>query len=417
MKYVVFSLVMMFILFSCGGKKVESDSLQKEEVIAEDKIDKVELFTIDVEQALKKIEHKRVPFSLFGDSIEYIPLETTLKSLLGGGRFGIQTQLVTDKIILIDMKCFDRQTGHYLGDLLKKGQGAQEYLWITSVAADDEREEFYLYDETKSKIYVVGYDNTFKKSISCGSSDIKIFNLGKGNILVARTGYSLSATYDDFFVINVDTKETILKKRSSVFSNIQSLDDCESIYMGREGYWTVNRNNFWRYKDKVCYYDSLTDSVFTVDKGLHVSPVGTLLMGNLKLSKEQAKIRPRKRDFVTWFISNVVEADKYILVYVFNLVFKPIENREAYLLVYSKEDKHTIAYQYPDEGYVFENDIDNTVPFSLNQICNSSFLYGLISIEEVKERASMPFDEKGKTFKKMADKLQYDDNEVIGILK
>lgn len=401
---------------SCNRKDPKEGTSEKAAEVKVENKNSSDLFSIDIEKAVEEAKPGKLAFSSLGKTIEFIPLETTSASLFGGGRHGIEVQLVSNKTILIDMKRFDRRTGRFLGKLMEKGGGPQEYYWILSYAADDEREEYFLYDLSKMQIHIVGYDGTYKKHIPCGDG-LRIYNLGNGNLVLAE-GESLADSYDDFSVINVDTGEKVLKRRSSALSNIKSLNECNNIYQSSKGgYWKLGRNVFWQYEDKIRYYDCLTDSVYTLHKDLKIEPAGTFRLGNLRLTKEQGKVGLMSRSFFTWRISNVIETPDQMVVFVSATKTKPAQEGKYYQIVYSKKDKTIHTNQYPGTGYSYENDVDETVAFYLREVQNDLSWFGLVPVEEIKERAGKPFSANGTAFRQMAAQLKDDDNEVLAILK
>lgn len=410
-KYFLMILMVGFSL-SCTTDKARNKTIEQPE--AKLQTNKEDLFSIDIEQALKNAKQEKFPLSILGSSIEYIPLETTSESLFGGGRHGIEVQVISDKIILFDMKLFDRKTGCYLGDLMKKGQGPKEYIWVLSSAADDEREEVYFYDMSKREIYVVGYNGTFIKSIPC-EDYMSLLSLGNGNLLIAR-GNGLDEMYDDFYVKNVDTEEVLMRRRSPAFENLKSLDDNKNIYVGNQNL-CMGDNVYWKYNEDVCYYDYLTDSVYSISKDLKINPVGVFDMGGLKITKEQFAVGALSRDFFVWRISKVLETYDKILINVYASRTKPVHEKKSFLVVYSKGDKGIQAYEYPKESGVYLNDLDNAVSFYPNLVDCTSYYYGLISAETIIERMQKSSNIGSSDFIKMAKKLKYDDNDVIAILK
>lgn len=412
MKYLVLNLIICFSILSCTIDKVKNKSIESSEVQLETETESDNLFSIDIAQAIKDVKKGKIPLSELGSSIEYIPLETNSESLFGGGRHGLDVEVVSDKVILMNMKRFDRQTGRYQGELMKKGEGPGEYSWVRGGLADDEREEYYLHDWTKMQIHRIGYDGIFKESIPCGDN-VKVSNFGEGKLLLVMDG-PLSFSYNDFRIMDVDSKETLLARRSSVFQNIQSMDECNTIFKGKNGYWRIGRNSFWQYGDKFRYYDCLTDSVYTITKDLKVIPTGVFKMDDLRLTKEQESIGIMSRNFFTWYISKILETSDMMYISVSAHKSKPVQEAKYYIIVYSKKDKTVQTYHNEN---VFENDLDNTLSFNPILVQCTSYFYRLLSIDAIKEREDKPFTEKGRRFKEMASKLKFDDNDVVAILK
>ena len=414
----------LFLLFSCKG-----DS-QKKEAKQETK-QEPEWFSIELAKTLTDATTDQKPYSTFVKDIEYIPLQTTSKSLIGGGRRGIKIHTVTKKVIVADMKIFNRKDGRYIGDLLSRGQGPKEYLYPDFLVADDDREEFYLVESDKKRMHIVGYDNSYKKEAAWDNDFTKnMIALGNGNLLIIR-GQMLKYGYDDFQIINIDTNKVLSKRSSSAFTNLENIVDHKHIvkYNTNGMIVTTAKNIFWRYKDNIRYYDYLTDSLFTIDKDMHVKSIGTLDFEKLKNTKDQAQVPFFKQSFFTWSIHKIVETSDEILFSFNSRMMKP-RGGSNYFLTYSKVDKTTKITTQGDrvlpEGILppspYINDFDNGVAFSPTHATqNESAYYDLISAESIKELveekgAAAYTTEKEKAFKAMADTLKYDDNEVVGIL-
>ena len=394
----------LFLLFSCKG-----DS-QKKETKQETK-QEPEWFSIEVDKALAGETKGRIPYSTVVKNIEYVPLQTTYKSLIGGGRHGIQIHEVTKKIIVADLKMFNRKDGSYIGNILSRGQGPGEYLYPSFLAADDEREELYVYDPSIGKILIAGYDGKYKGEFACGGdsdSSMKIFTLGNGNLLIAR-GATMRYSSDDFYIINVDTKEILSKRRSSALINLGDFDDCKHIFKSKSGLCTaMGKNIFWRYEEKLRYYDYLTDSIYTIGKDFKVKPSGFLDFEKRKQTREQYKVGAMSRTDQTWRIINIMETSNDIFMTIYSS-----NPRSQHVLSYSKASKQIRSFS----GYL--NDLDNGDAFGPSfNAQNESAFYRFISPENIKELiveqgASAYTTEKEKAFKEMADKLKYDDNEFI----
>ena len=392
---------LLFLLFNCKNNSPNKETkatlnLDSTALSAQEP----EWFSIDVDKALENETKERIPFSTFVKNIEYMPLETTSKSLIGGGRHGIQIHQVTKKIIVADLKMFNRKDGSYIGNILSRGQGPGEYLYPSFLAADDEREEIYVYDPAQGKILIAGYDGRYKGEFACGGDSdmlIGIFTLGNGNLLIKR-GKTMRYSYDDFYVINVDTKEVLYKKRSSALADLENLDDCKHLNKTKYGqYWTTQNNIFWRYKKDIRYYDYLTDSIYTIGKDLKIKPIGSVDIKGLKQKKMNGE---------TWLIHNILETMNEILI---SIRSSGPSGSTYYVLSYSKTNKET----HSSFGYL--NDIDNGDSYGP---CYNARNYRFVSPETIKELiveqgASAYTTEKEKAFKAMADKVHYDDNEFI----
>ncbi|MBQ8530425.1 MAG: 6-bladed beta-propeller [Parabacteroides sp.] len=159
--------LILLLCISCSNRQKEvavsieneTDSIQSEVLGQASE----PFFRIDLFKEMKKAQKGQLKLSDFFQSIEYVPLETTDKSLIGGGK-RLKGFTVSSKVIIDDMKLFDRKDGHFIGNVMNQGQGPQEYLFMFSIAVDDEREECYVYDSGKGVIHIVGYDTMYKRA-------------------------------------------------------------------------------------------------------------------------------------------------------------------------------------------------------------------------------------------------------------
>lgn len=419
-------LFLCFILIDCqnkSGEKKSEDSFLKESVGEKDENDL--LFDIELDKVIEDAEEAQIPLSTFFKEIEYIPLETTSKSLIGNGALGIQQYVVTDKVIMADMKIFSREDGHYIGNLLKKGHGPQDYLYVIGIDADDKQEEFYLYDASLFRVHVVGYDNTYKGAINGCGDYANVYSFGNGNILIPNY-CSLHQRYDAFFIDNLNTKDIVYKRISPALQGISNFEDCKRIgkvksFIDIIGYI---QNSFWKYQDEIRYYDTLTDTVYTIDKKYQIKSIGRLDTEKLRMRLDQWKVGAMSQNFYAYNLKKIFESQHYILIYLnkSNIVLK---DKKDYWIIVSKKDKRVKAFKNKKAAteYSFYNDLDQGIPLELNfPTSKADGVCQFLSAEKIKdyiaEKGPSYFTtEKGKAFKAMGDRLKYDDNEVVAIMK
>ena len=414
------SIILCVCLLLTGCKKHASVQNNESDSVYSVTQEGQDLFEIDIKDCVKDaVEGEDIYMSQFFESMEYIPLETTNESLIGNGRFVSLGHLVSDKIIIVDMKIFDRKTGKYLSALSSRGQGPKEYLEVFSTAADDEREEIYFY--SGAKIQVFGYDNTYKKTIKY-ADEPSVFSLGNGNLLLAR-GIFMNCTYDDYCVLNVDSNEILYTRRSSALLNCKDLNECKHLVKRGESYASMGANMFWEYDDGVRYYDYLTDTVYAINKKFEAVPIGHINFEDLKQTKEELYIGS-KGDFLYWRLLDIAESPQFLYIYI-TACNQERKERKYYMIVYKKDTKEIKTY-YGRDGFSIHNpihnDIDNGVTgLFLDRDQGGHLGYRIFSSESIKENA----DENGKKiynpllydkYVKMAESLKDDDNGVVSIV-
>ncbi|MGL5683724.1 MAG: 6-bladed beta-propeller [Marinifilaceae bacterium] len=402
------TLSVLILLVSC------KDGSQKTQEVSD--VMTPEWYSIECQGIMDKAQKGDKPYSSFATSIEYLTLETSSKSLIGEDKFGIMLHTLTDSIVIADMKLFNRKDGKYIGDLMQKGRANNEYLYPEYLTASDARREVYVIEASKKKIYVVGYDRKYKGHIDFEPIGYPIMHILGDNHLFIGDNQMFIENYCDYAIIDLNTKEVVSKRRSSALINMEDPEKNEHC-IKYSTYCRINKNAYWRYKDDIRYYDCLTDTIYNIDTNLQVRPIGILDIGKLKITKEQELSR---RQMIKWFVRDVVETSEEIITSLFPWSLPdPTKNYEpSRILIYSKIDNTTkmIIGDY-------SNDLDNgvTFPFKNSSQCESSIKYGFISAVKVKDMVQNRGEDAytsvlGQSFKRMADALDYEANEIVGIL-
>ena len=414
------TFLFFFCLCACQNGQRENDKVEKNDSVImtseQKQIETSSLYKIDLGNVVRKAKVNPIKMSDMIQSIEYVPLQTTDESLINPGR-RFSVSLVTDKIIVADIKLFERQSGRYLGDLLRQGQGPEEYLSLTDIAGDDEREELYLLDNAKGVVYVVGYDGHYKGFVGGIGDYSELSCLGNGNLLIAGNIEPLNNNRVCFYIINVDSKQTLYKHVSPVLRNVADVEDASE----RIGpYKQVNGsivNKYWTYQGDLFYYDTLNDSIYRVDENYEIHPVGYMDTETLRMTSEQSRIGIMSRNFEVYQIQSIHETLSGIYIYLmgFNTVQKTMID---YWVTYSKKDGVTFASKSGEnKSLSIINDVDQGISFSLTR-GDYAFLSPESMQEHIKKKGSSYFNTaSGKRFKSIGDSLLFDDNPVMAILK
>ena len=121
--------------------------------------------------------------------VEYIPLETNDEFINHG-----YVQAVGEKYIIVtnynndgDIFVYNRK-GKAIRKINRKGQGGEEYTYITNITLDEENNEIFVNDHFVKKIYVYDLEGNFKRSFkqkSDGDSRFyeQMFNYDKENLI------------------------------------------------------------------------------------------------------------------------------------------------------------------------------------------------------------------------------------------
>ena len=121
--------------------------------------------------------------------VEYIPLETNDEFINHG-----YVRAVGEKYIIVtnyrndgDIFVYNRK-GKAIRKINRKGQGGEEYTYITNITLDEDNNEIFVNDHFVKKIYVYDLDGNFKRSFKQKSdggsrSYDDIFNYDKENLI------------------------------------------------------------------------------------------------------------------------------------------------------------------------------------------------------------------------------------------
>lgn len=126
--------------------------------------------------------------------VEYVPLETNDEFITQGHVLVIGDQyiLVKNSIDDGDIFIFDRKTGRALKKINRKGQGGEEYNYISKIALDEDNSEIFV-NSTGEKIFVYDLSGNFKRSLAYPEDTrySDIFNYDNDNLIC----YNASGIY------------------------------------------------------------------------------------------------------------------------------------------------------------------------------------------------------------------------------
>ena len=131
------------------------------------------------------------------ESVEYIPLETSDEFVTQGSVMDIG-----DKYLLVknwandgDIFVYDRKTGKAIRKINRKGQGAEEYNFISGIILDENNDEMFVNCAAAKKIYVYDLSGNFKRSFAHPKDTeyMDVLNYDKENLIC----YDASVYYKD----------------------------------------------------------------------------------------------------------------------------------------------------------------------------------------------------------------------------
>ncbi len=163
--------ILLLVMTSCGSDNASTDGF----------------ITVDVTKSSYSPK-KELVLQDFMD-VEYIPLETNDEFINHG-----YVRAVGEKYIIVtnyrndgDIFVYNRK-GKAIRKINRKGQGGEEYTYITNITLDEDNNEIFVNDHFVKKIYVYDLDGNFKRSFKQKSdggsrSYDDIFNYDKENLI------------------------------------------------------------------------------------------------------------------------------------------------------------------------------------------------------------------------------------------
>ena len=218
---------------------------------------------IDIDNALSNISNTPFKCSEFIEDIEYIPLETNNKSLLGGLR-GVQI-LATPEFVYCDLKKFNIKTGRYINLIGKqRGRGPGEFIMAIGSATDLTDNRVFVLANENHKILVYDKDNNFIKKIDVLPQIRGISYLGDNRLILFRA--DIVSLYDntgpfEYQILNLIDERIIYTREIVKISEATNGKKEKRFYS-----YGIGRNSNWYYDNKVQYYESFTDTIFTIEK-------------------------------------------------------------------------------------------------------------------------------------------------------
>ena len=252
------AFILLVVMAGCGERSKQSTD---------------DIITIDVTKGFPK---KELILQDFMD-VEYIALETTDNFLCQGivATIGEEVIIVVNQILDGDIFIFDR-TGKGLRKINRRGQGPEEYVFVTGYILDEENGELFINDVT-SKILVYDLYGNFKRSIHKGGNYSKIYNFDRENLICDDVfrGNDGEATDRPSFVI-------ISKQDGSIVNHIQipfknkitttvmskfAVDDSGSRIITPLGYPSINL-----YQNSFILTEPSSDTIFRLLPNYNMLP-------------------------------------------------------------------------------------------------------------------------------------------------
>ena len=408
----LFILTALFLFFSC----------QEENIKEKDKTIIPVAETVGTGEILN--------LSDYAKSVEYIPLETSDRVLVGGIQQGIYEK---GYIIISDSKSgmceIFYEDGRFKTQLGQRGQGPGEYIYIYAMTFLSSSNEVFL-DINPSRCYLYDLDGNLKKSISRVKAPIP-FRAFETVALTPDLYFSDLGAMGDFSYRGLawGTKnDTSVYKLFPYSFKLDRVDDEPS------GLGVTTRK--WLYNGEIRYYREERDTIFTINSNLEFEYTFVLDFGKYKEPLEclffGTRITRNNRCIFLYY-SFVPESSRYLfLTFNFQDLAPELYTYEArnprtgknvtrrQTLVHGLFDKDTgkliLLNQPVKHKYLgFKNDLDGGPCFWPKYVSSDDKMvtwWNAGDFLELYEKLLNPSPE----LKKVAEKLTPDDNPVLMVV-
>ncbi len=356
-----------------------------------------------------EFSNKKFTLSTIADDVSYISLDNQVPIGL------VYSFIHNNNGIFISTKesgllHFDNR-GNFLKVLARKGKGPDEYHYGLVFAMDDENKNIYLVARNEIKVYQL--NGRFIRSFSTkdfftgAASDIKFFN---SSIFLAD--YGEGGTFKYNWVIT----DTLGNRLSYKYSNVKD-----------PGF--LFRGSTYKIGDKLCYYNWLNDTIFSISPDFSFKPGYLFAQGDFRYPEniELNELIADKKMKTFFRPLSMFETTHFVFLrYAFR-------DKNASILMINKKNKETYQGYVENYGDCIENDFDGGLHFMSDAYQfyyytdehDREYILTLIYPFELKAHvASKEFKnstpkhpEKKKELEQLANSLNENDNPVLMLVK
>ena len=328
-----------------------------------------------------------IPFSIFVDNVEFIPLETTDECLIGDAC--IVSSITQKDIFVFDYeKCyrFDRN-GKFLNAIGAKGNGPGEYTRPMRAIVDTLNQWVYFPDHWTGRLLKYDYSGNFlEESQPKGlSSDIWLhkpmeFLFGDSFYQYAKKGERFSISF-----YSLKEKKLLSKMRCNP--------------------------NVYNYKGNTYVKDFWCDTIYQITNPYKLVSHAIINRGRLGYRTQDDKSLisgvEDSEERITIAVHNIAETDRFIFI-----------SSNQGRIVYDKKSDKTIAANYDvplmDDLYGSPGLVYFVSTTNGNEVYQAIHAYEFIENGDGEHSIT---DTRYDAYRKMVDSLDEDDNPVIMIVK
>lgn len=296
MKSIIIILLMVLLNFGCKSKndqKEKPTGIQPENTF----------FSLNIPESMKK--EREVLLSEIADTIEYIPLETSQKFLLGS----IMDVKMTREYIFIEtwkgpLAQFDR-SGKFIRSIGRMGRGPEEYIMIREFSIDEEHRKIYIQSNYNRSMQVYSFDGEHLESI--------IFPEDYGFIVWSRD--SLLMCFDE---PTRGLEKNIFEERNSKSEILQSVRNMFFWQNNNSMSYLSNipkREVYYRLNNRLHFKDWYNDTVYTYDSNDKIVPKYFIDLGSSKLPDMlRTEVTGRSVTSPKYYWASAKESINYIFI-------------------------------------------------------------------------------------------------------
>jgi hypothetical protein len=373
---------------------------------------KNKILTFDLTQ-LPKVTPIKLSDLGFKD-VEYIPLETTEKSMIShSDDLFLRCKLIWNKnyyVMLVPGSDFSvfafKHDGKFYGKVGKRGRGPDEYSVAHDINVDEKSGEIYLLARWEKKMFVFSQDGRLVKSLSIPFSPSQ-FCFADDKIL-CYNGNNMGDVDSSFHLINKDGR--IVK----CFAN-------KYPFKNHDAFGMLSENLFYQNGDIICKKEVSSDTVYSFENEFF-NPRFVIYSGS-KLITPEVRSKLDGMEIVKNYIEqlNLFEFGDYVY-YEFVYRFVIPDDVLIYSYIGSKSGNFRAMYNTGD-GMI--NDLDGGPNFHPMTVHDDNILIGWIDALKLKKyiasggfKNSTPkYPEKKKELETLAVGLKETDNPVLVIVK
>ena len=335
--------------------------------------------------------------------VEYIALETNDDFINQGF-----VQSIGQKIIVVkngindgDIFIYKRKTGEAIRKFNHKGQGAEEYVAISGIVLDEDKNEMFVTDNVTRRMLVYNLDGKYQRSFKFQKNAMykKIYNFDKQNLIC----YNFSSSNDgQSFAIISKQDGSITQEIQIPFEEIKTIyiflrDEANDMTYGAAPYIypiIPVPNNNW------ILVEPSSDTIYSYSSEYEMKPFLTRVPSIQSMNPEV-------------FLLPSVVTDRYCFMEIVKkeYSFSTGKGFPSTFLMYDRQEKSIFRYTVNNADYSYKNIVNMVLSPESSEVAFYHKIEPSGLVDSYKKG-----ELKGK-LKEIASKLDPEDNPVIMLIK